>query len=203
MPYGAKGDFERVTCIACWIKDGKTYMGGDRKGSGRGIGTIRADVKVFEKTAPHSDHSFVFGFCGSYRMGQIIKHHVELPEIDNSLTHDKWEKWLVTDFIPKLRNELKSHGYTTIDKNTETGGLFLIGHRGFQARIDSDFQAGIIADGFVSCGSGEEFAYGAYAALLETGQSELMPGDELVKVCISAAAKYNHFVGGGVDVLVS
>lgn len=63
-----------MTCIV-GIADGKkVWIGGDSQGTAGHALTIRADTKVFVKDP------MVFGFCGSYRMGQLLRHSLSLPK---------------------------------------------------------------------------------------------------------------------------
>ena len=146
-----------MTCIV-GITDGKTVtIGGDSAGTNSYMDlTLRADLKVW------SDDEWAFGFCGSFRMGQILRHAFSPPAMmrDQDLDH-----FMCVSFIDAVRQALKDGGYAKSNKGEEEGGNFLVGHSGRLFNIQSDYQVGETTDAFDAIGCGEPFARGALMAL--------------------------------------
>lgn len=143
-----------MTCIVALEHKGKVYMGGDSAAvSGWDI-QASASPKVFLVG------DFLIGYTSSFRMGQLLQYNLEIPE--NACGKDDM-KYLVTQFIPAVRNCLKDGGYTKVDNNKEEGGAFLVGYRGKAYLVSSDFQITRMTSGFIAVGCGENYAIGALA----------------------------------------
>jgi ATP-dependent protease HslVU (ClpYQ) peptidase subunit len=145
-----------MTCIAALVHNGTVHMGGDSAGVGGYDLTLRADPKVFV----HGVH--VIGFTTSFRMGQIIQYHAEIPDPAKGC-NDLMEH-MVTKFIPAVRTALKKHAYTKVDNNREEGGTFLVGVYSHLFMVGSDFQVGESLAGIDAVGCGADYALGAMAA---------------------------------------
>jgi hypothetical protein len=145
-----------MTCIAGVVgDDGRVYIGGD---SARVAGwsiTPRADAKVFRRG------EWVFGFTSSFRMGQLIRYSLKLPEPPKR----DLDRFMATAFVDALRACLKAGGFAEVEHNVESGGTFLVGLRGRLYMVDHDFQAGRSARGFDAVGCGRDEARGALYAL--------------------------------------
>jgi hypothetical protein len=117
--------------------------------------TLRSDPKVF-RSGP-----FVIGYTDSFRMGQLIRFHLSAQNHIQGM--DDFE-FMVTAFIPSIRECLKIGGYARKDNEQESGGQFLVGYRGRLYEIDRDYQVGIPADNFAAIGCGAQVALGALFA---------------------------------------
>lgn len=173
-----------MTCIVGIAKAGRVYIGAD-SASANGW-TVRATgiQKLFQRGP------FLVGYSTSFRMGQILQHEVEYPE---AKVYD--EHFMVTMFIPAIREKLKSLGYTRIENNQEEGGEFLVGVAGNLFEISSDFQVNHFHDGMAAVGCGEQYALGALRACLE-----LEPGMEgaYTRRAILLALEVAAYFSGGV-----
>ena len=143
-----------MTCIVGMIHNGKVWMGGDSAGTAGNMNQrIRADKKVFVKG------EFIIGFCGSFRMGDLLKHTFEIPDTTEVTDPDKF---MVNQFVDALRSlletENKKAGLSDRDKLYPS---ILVGFRGRLYNIESDYQCGRPEDGFDSVGSGSSVAIGA------------------------------------------
>jgi ATP-dependent protease HslVU (ClpYQ) peptidase subunit len=178
-----------VTCIAAFINKNKTItMGGDSAATGGGGRTLRKDPKVFIK------NRMIFGFCGSYRMGQLIQYQLKVPDQPKKM--DDME-YMVKEFIEALRKCLKDGGFTTIEDSVEEGGVFLVGYNGRLYRIDSDFQVGESMDGYEAVGSGEDLALGS----LHTTSLLTMNARRRIRMALEAAAYFNVGVAAPFNIL--
>jgi len=145
-----------MTCIVGWIGKDRVYVGGD-SARAEGWQVRQTSInKVLKK------ENFLFGYTTSFRMGQIIQHHVKLPE------RKKLQPildYLVVDLIEAIRKQLTEKGFTKKQDNRETGGSFIIGCSEGIFRVDADFQVNSASDGLEAVGCGEDYALGAMKAL--------------------------------------
>lgn len=171
-----------MTCIVGIRTDSGVLLGGDLQGTS-GLDSIdRVDGKVFNLSP-----QVAFGFTSSYRMGQILRFHVECPL--HAEDSDEY-RWAVTKFIPAVRVAFTEHGYKRKENEVESGGTFLLAIRARLFKIHSDFQVGERADGFDACGSGEDYALGAFHATATAKDPR-----KRAEISLAAAARFNVGVG--------
>lgn len=149
-----------MTCIVGIVRDGKVYLGGDSAGVAGLDLTVRKDRKVFK------NKDFAMGFTSSFRMGQILQYEFDPPPFEefSPRTDDPVMEYMVRVLVPAVRESLKSHGYSKIDSNRESGGIFLVGFRDRLFSIQSDFQVAESTAGYQAVGCGESYALGAMFA---------------------------------------
>lgn len=175
-----------MTCIVGWVENGTVWMGADSAGvSGYDL-TVRADQKVF-KNGP-----MLFGFTTSFRMGQLLRYALVIPDHDPRVDDDKY---LVTTFVNAVRECLKSNGWAVKKDEQEQGGQFLVGYKGRIVCIESDYQVGINVDGFAACGCGDQIALGALYA------SNHLTGRTRIETALQAAERFSAGVRGPFHVL--
>jgi ATP-dependent protease HslVU (ClpYQ) peptidase subunit len=169
-----------VTCIVGVEHEGKVVMGADSAGIAGYAITIRADTKIFR------NGEFVMGFCGSFRMGQLLRYSLVPP-----VPHD-WDidRFMATDFVTAVRECLRDGGFARTESGAESGGTFLCAIRGRLYRIDWDYQIGRSADSYEAIGCGEEYALGSLF-----GSRDLSPADR-VTLALEAAAHHSSGVIG-------
>lgn len=141
-----------VTCIAALVQDSTIYMGGDSAGVAGYDLMVRADQKVF-RTGP-----FLMGFTSSFRMGQLLRYKLSLPDHDPRVEP---RCFLATAFIDAVRQCLKDGGFARSQEGEERGGSFLVGYRGSIYLIDSDYQVAEPADAYAAIGCGQQVALGS------------------------------------------
>lgn len=170
-----------MTCIVGLVHQGAVLIGGDSAGVAGYSITARVDQKVFTR------HGYAFGFCGSFRMGQLLRYEAELPDPADPLMSSNPDGFMVAAFIPLVRKALKAGGFTSVEDNVETGGLFLVGVRGRLYAIDSDFQIGRSRDNYMAVGCGEDLALGALRA---TRKQDLEPRQR-IRTALDAATHHS------------
>lgn len=147
-----------MTCIAGVVDRGRVVIGGDSAGCAGWDLTVRADAKVF-RNGP-----YLFGFTGSFRMGQLLRYGFD-PPTPPALPEDLFG-FLCTRFIDAVRDALKAGGYASKEDERESGGTFLVGVRGRLFRIDSDYQVGESHQPYDAVGCGANVALGYLAGVL-------------------------------------
>lgn len=148
-----------MTCIVGLEHEGKVYIGGDSAGVAGWSLTVRADEKVFTRTLPFGGQA-VFGFTTSFRMGQIIRYVLDIPG-EGITEPDGTDAWLVTRFVPALREAFQAHGYQKVESDRAEGGTFLMGIGGRLYRIESDYQIGRAVSRYDAVGCGDGLALGS------------------------------------------
>jgi ATP-dependent protease HslVU (ClpYQ) peptidase subunit len=168
-----------VTCIVGVVEGDRVFMGGDSAGvcSNSYSLVVRADQKVFRNGL------FVFGFCGSFRMGQLLRYSFEPPKHPRRM--DVY-RYMVTLFIDEVRKVLKAGGFAKKEHDVEEiDGAFLVAYRGRLFEIDSDYQVGEAVDGFGATGCGAAIAQGALYV------SQGVEPKKRVRAALEAAERYS------------
>ncbi len=145
-----------MTCIVGCVDKGTVYIGGDSAGVAGYHIRIRNDEKVFVR------EEMVFGFTSSFRMGQLLRYSLTIPEHSPKKTD---MQYLCTDFMTAVIKCFKDNSYAKVENGIAEGGVFLMGYRGSLYRVDNDFQVGQEADNFSAVGCGESYAFGALKAV--------------------------------------
>ena len=178
-----------MTCIVALKTEEGIWVGGDSAGTNLEYGgtqTLRADLKVF-KNGP-----MTFGFCGSFRMGQLLRYRLQIPAQPHGM--DDYQ-YMVTTFIDEVRKVLKEGGYTYIAKNVETGGEFVVIYKDTIYLIEEDFQVGVSSNNYVAIGSGMDLALGALYVLDHSDPQKV------IKEALKAAAEFNAYVAAPFHVM--
>ena len=169
-----------MTAVAGVVHEGRVHLAADSAGISGWALTVRSDTKVF-RNGP-----YVMGFTDSFRMGQLLRYSLTLPEPEGDLS-----RFMVTTFIDAVRECLKSGGYASKNNETESGGTFLVGIRGRLFEICSDYQVGEPADGVAAVGCGFELCLGALYAT----RGQQSPRKRL-QTALEAAERFNAGVRG-------
>jgi ATP-dependent protease HslVU (ClpYQ) peptidase subunit len=125
---------------------------------------------------------FLMGYTTSFRMGQLLEHHLEVPK---QADDESDMSFMVTKFVECARGLMKDKGFSKIESNAETGGQFLVGYRGRLYSVQNDFQVGEMTEGMDAIGSGSDFALGAMKAL------ENLPSKRRINKALQIAAHFN------------
>jgi ATP-dependent protease HslVU (ClpYQ) peptidase subunit len=170
-----------MTCIAGFLEGQKIWMGADSAGVGGYSLTVRADQKLF-KNGP-----MLFGFTGSFRMGQLLRYALTIPDHDPRVPI---EKYMATNFVNAVRECLKTNGFSQVKNGVEEGGTFLVGYKRRLFCIFDDYQVAEAADAFDAVGCGHDIAKGALFA------TSHLSGEERLRVVFQAAERYSAGVRG-------
>lgn len=172
-----------MTCIVALEHEGAVYIGGDSAGVESMSLAIctRADEKVFLT----ENGEFIMGFCGSFRIGQLLRYALVPPE--QSAKKDDMG-YMVTDFIDAVRLVQKDKGSMKKENELEEQDAgFIVGYRGKLYVVESDFQVGRPTEDYAAVGCGAQIALGA---LYATKKSRLKP-EERITLALQAATEYS------------
>lgn len=145
-----------MTCIVGLVKGDTVWIGGDSAGTSSTMHQrVRADKKVFIRG------EFIFGFCGSFRMGQLLQYTLKLPKHPKGVSDFKY---LVNEFIDAVRECLTVENKKITNKDDRLYPYFLFGYRGLLYGVQGDYQVSKPEEGFDAVGSGADVAIGAMHA---------------------------------------
>jgi len=175
-----------MTCVIGLIHGSRIYMGSDSAAVGNRFIRTTNLPKIF-RNGP-----FLIGYCGSFRMGQVLEHSLRIPRQKEDQSDIAF---MINVFIENVRNCLKEKGVASIEQRKETGGHFMVGYKGRLYSINSDFHVGDMLDGFDCIGSGAPIALGAMKALEKTRPKQR------IEKSLEVAAYYSADVTGPFHVM--
>ncbi|MFA5376515.1 MAG: hypothetical protein WC455_12285 [Dehalococcoidia bacterium] len=102
----------------------------------------------------------MFGWCGSFRMANILQYGIKYPKRRSGEPADRYIKMKLTSAI---RKAMLDGG--VVDSNSESAlpGDMLVGYEKRLYKIQQDFSAVESTRGFITVGAGCQFALGAVA----------------------------------------
>jgi len=175
-----------MTCIVGILHDDAIYVGGDS--AAIDVETLATSIRMDEKVFLTEGGDFVMGFAGSWRMGQLVRYALDVPEHPRAKDD---MTYLVNDFADALKKMLSEKGSLTKDNGVVMfDGELVLGYRGNLYVIDSDLHVSRSADDFVASGMGAPIALGA---LYATKHSRMGP-EKRIALALGAAARYNASV---------
>ncbi|NKI68983.1 hypothetical protein GN109_06085 [Collimonas pratensis] len=176
-----------MTAIVAIKHAGIVYIGGDSAGSSNSQIRVRKDCKV------HKVGSVIFGFSGSFRVGQLLAHALQFPARPAGLDAAAFMVTLVADAV---RECLKVGGCDIADGS---GVEVLIGYQGHIFNLQGDYQVEELTKPYNAIGSGAEIALGA---LYATEAANMAPEDR-IKLALKAAEHFCTEVSGPFHIIHS
>lgn len=175
-----------MTCIVgIETRDG-VIIGGDSLASSNWDCYRESGPKVFKKGP------LVMGCTTSFRMSQLLQYKWEIP--DQLDIGDM--AYLCGPFIDSIRECFAANGFTKIESNQETGGVFLLGFKGNLYTVFDDFNVSRPACGYAAVGCGNAYALGSLHSLesiKSSGHIDMTPLSRLT-MALSAAAEFSNGV---------
>lgn len=169
-----------MTCIvAAKNEKGEVWMGADSLGVCPSFRcSVRRDPKIFR------NGSWLIGYTSSFRMGQLLMFN-KLPEPPEK--KEELFPFMVSEFIPAIREILEQGGFTKKKDNQEEGGCFLVVHKNRIFKIEEDFQVAENLAPFDACGCGGDYALGAMYAMLDRRRKP----EDMIQVALEAAQEFS------------
>lgn len=170
-----------VTCIIGLVDKGNVYVAGDSAGTNSQF-TLehRTDEKVF------ANGPMVMGFTTSFRMGQLLRHSLKVPDHDPKMDVSKY---MVTTFVDAVRACLKAGGFQNTKEEVQKGGTFMVGYQGRLFCVYDCYQVAEVSEGYAAIGCGFNLALGSLFST--TGK----PRDRIRKA-LRAAERFSAGVCG-------
>jgi hypothetical protein len=137
---------------------GKVYMGGDSAAVQQDTldRFLIVEPKIFKV------NNLLFGCTTSFRMIQLLKYELLLPEQEPDMDD---MSYLVSVVGKEIRLLFQEEGFSTVKDNEARGGEFLIGYHGKLYTMNCDFSIQQYSHGFHAVGCGAPFALGAMDTL--------------------------------------
>lgn len=170
-----------MTAVVGIVEDGIVWLGGDSAGVGGLSMQTRSDPKVFK------NGEFVIGYTTSFRMGQILQHHLTPPL---PFEGQVGMEYIVKRFVPAVKEQLKSHGFQTSSDGRDIGGTFLVGYRGDLYEVADDYQVARVRQRYHAVGCGCDLALGS----LFTTNGFAICARERIKLALQAASEFSAVV---------
>lgn len=177
-----------MTCIVGMVDGKDVIVGGDSAGVAGWSLHIRADSKVFVS------HGFIYGFTSSFRMGQLLRYKFIPPEMKGT----NLDEYMRTAWIDAVRRCLADGGFAKKENGVETGGTFLVGHKGRLFCVYEDFQVAECSDEYAAVGCGTDIASGAMFAMKEMRKTAHWK----ITKALEAAVNHSAGVRGPFEVVV-
>lgn len=172
-----------MTAVIGVVEDRTVWLGGDSAGVGGLSMQTRSDPKVFKSG------EFVLGYTTSFRMGQILEHHLVAPQ---PFEGEAGMPYMVKRFVPAVKTLLKEHGFQESQNGRDSGGTFLVGYRGELYEIEDDYQVARVMQSYHAVGCGRDLALGS---LFTTSDFAWSPKVRIRKA-LEAAAEFSAGVRG-------
>lgn len=194
-----------MTCILGYVDplSGKVIIGGDSAATGGGNLRIRKDKKVFIKdvrvyfsSERYEIEKMAIGFSTSYRMGQILKHGLNISlDKNNKDTLDG----IIYRVVDRVRELFKERGFLKNNNGREEGGDFMVGFRNRLFTVYDSFQIAENELPYNAIGGAASYAMGAMS-ILERFEPDLT-GKEKVQNALMVAAEMSIGVSGPFDMI--
>ena len=165
--------------IAVKDDEGKLVFGADSAASCDTSLSIRPDVKVFKKKG------YTIGFAGSFRLFQIVRYEMVLPDIPPHLSSASALKFMVQKFVGRLRRYHAEQGVMKTSSGVDgfDGSTLLVGFQSHIFTVEDDYHVAPHAE-YAAIGCGSEAALGSLYALKESGA---MSAVDAVRTALNAA----------------
>jgi len=166
-----------MTCIVGYVEKGTVYMAADSAASNGDSICVRRDLKLFNLK------NMLIGFCGSFRIGQILKYVSTIPKHPKGMDDHRFLCTHFVDYLIEVMEESRAlqdaGGVASLGDDSQ----FLFGYKGVLYHFDNDMQVAVAETPYVSIGSGGQFATGAMFAMADM---DIPPKDKLIKAVMAA-----------------
>jgi ATP-dependent protease HslVU (ClpYQ) peptidase subunit len=152
-------EIRAMTCIVGLVHEGVVWLGGDSAAvEGSDVSTT-ADPKVFIEA------DVAIGYAGSFRVGQLLRHKLDVPDHPERLDDIGW---LVGPFVDAVRDTLAVGGALSkskqgVEEMPDECGL-LIGYHGHLYEMGEAFGITEETTGVAAMGAGGAYAIGSLHA---------------------------------------
>ena len=167
-----------MTTIVGVCKNGNVTMGADSQVT---IDSTRVNSLIMEKITKNNGYLI----AGSGDAGPCdILQHIFIPPIPTANERKNLYKFMITKFVPAMRECLEENDYKTDPSDKDSGFSMLIAFDGEIFDISDDYSVLVSEDGIYGVGNGSKWAMGA----LHAGAS--------VQEALEVAAKKDIYTSG-------
>ena len=157
-----------------------------------------ADDKVI------NNNGILIAGCGSGRGTNLVQHVFKAPKPAPGRTIEQLDKWMTTIFIPELRQTFMDHGYDMKDDGdfAQHESVFIVAVQGVIYIIDDDYSWDRDIRGYITSGSGGDFAQGVLFGADQKIFTNLAEAKRVMKKAIEAGISFDSNSGGEARVYV-
>ena len=167
-----------MTTIVGVCKNGNVTMGADSQVT---VDSTRVNSLIMEKITKNNGYLI----AGSGDAGPCdILQHIFIPPIPTANERKNLYKFMITKFVPAMRECLEENDYKTDPSDKDSGFSMLIAFDGEIFDISDDYSVLVSEDGIYGVGNGAKWAMGA----LHAGAS--------VQEALEVAAKKDIYTSG-------
>ena len=181
-----------MTCVVGLVADDEVWIGTDSAAVDANNSLQHVRGKLVRLALGESSATALLGYTTSFRMGQILAHHVALPAMTwrPSSVESNVEAYVVQRIVPVVRGAFRDGGWAKKENEREQGGTFIVACKGRLFGVWDDFSVIEPTSGYEAVGSGRYEALGALYA------TEGMAARERVETALRAAEHFNGTVRG-------
>lgn len=189
-----------MTTIASIQGDGWVVIGADTQSTLNEYRVLKmSGHKVY------NNNGVLIAGCGQGRgldllhKGWVAPHPGATAKTDEML-----DAWMVKTFIPKVRELFIEAGYDMKEDGdfAQHESAFLIAINGVVYYLDDDYSVDRDSRGFMSAGSGGDYAIGALATCTKTMFKSVESASRAMRTAINVAKDYDAYSGGDTHIYV-
>lgn len=189
-----------MTTIASIQGDGWVVMGSDTQS------TI-AEYRVLKMGGHkiYDNNGVLIAGCGQGRGLDILHKGWSAPHPGSKMTKlEELDEWMVYQFMKDVRTIFIDSGYDMKDDGdfAQHESAFIVAVNGVAYFIDDDYSVDRDIRGFMSAGSGGDYAAGALAAQGRKIFSSVDAAQRAMRVAIDAAKEFDIYSGGDTEIFV-
>lgn len=172
-----------MTTIVGICKNGNVTLGADSQVT---VDSTIVNSKITEKIT--KNNGYLIAGAGDAMACDILQ-HVFIPPIPNATERKNLYKFMITKFVPAMRECLEENEYKPDSSDKDSGFSFLIAFDGELFDISDDYSVLISDDGIYGVGNGAKWAMGA----LHAGSS--------IQEALEIAAKKDIYTSGPFQII--
>jgi ATP-dependent protease HslVU (ClpYQ) peptidase subunit len=147
-----------MTTIVGVVKNGHVIMGADSQVTSGSRPNMHPKMQKIT-----NNNGYLIGGSGDSTPCDILQHIFE-PPVPTITERKNLYKFMITKFVPAMRECLEENGYKIDSGDKESGFDMLFAFDGELFEIDSDFSVLLNGEGIYGIGSGSGIAIGALAS---------------------------------------
>lgn len=147
-----------MTTIVGLVKDGCAIMGADSQVTD---GDRKNNHIKMEKIT--KNNGYLIGGSGDAQPCDILQ-HIFVPPVPNATQKKDMYKFMITTFVPAMREVLEENGWKPSTKDEDSGFSTLVAYDGQIFDIGDDFSVLMNDTGIYGIGNGSKYAIGALEA---------------------------------------
>ena len=142
--------------------------------------------------------AYLIGIAGDTRGANTVQHMFTPPALPPKLSGNKLTKFIVSQFVPSLREVLETNGVGRPQYDSEpavSANDMLVCANGVIYQIDTDYGTEVDANGLYACGSGAHYGLGALQAFVGNKKVSSTVAKQVLLKAITVSAKFDSGTG--------